>query len=99
MSQLTDLFEAVKESNLTKTQLEDYHTQLTKLFADMHLAAADLEKAEAIFYNEKPEKTDIATKRKWAVTEQGQRQIQIKHSLKATEKMLGSVKNRIYSQY
>ncbi len=99
MSKLSELFKAVAEQGLTKSQLEEYHSELTSLFGAMHLEAAELEKAEAIYFAESEEKTDIATKRKWAVTEQGQRQIQIKHSIKATEKIISSTKTRMYNIY
>ena len=99
MSQLSELFKAVSEQGLSKQQLEDFHSQLSSLFGAMHLEAAELEKAEAIFFAESEEKTDIATKRKWAVTEKGQRQIQIKHSIKATEKIISSTKTRMYNIY
>lgn len=104
---LVELFEAVKEKNLTKTQLEDYHASLTSLFAQMHLEMANLEKIEAIFFLDSKRKsvevnkeiTDIGIKRAWNASEGGQRLIELKHFTKATEKILSSVKSRIYSQY
>lgn len=99
MSQLKALIEAVKEPSLTKTQLEDFHSQLTNLFALAHLELADREKEEALFFEASEEKTDIATKRKWNITVSGLRLIELKHITKALEKLLSSIKNRMYSTY
>ena len=99
MSQLTELLESVREKNLTKTQLEDYRDEMTALFAQMQLQLADLEKEEAKYLASHGEKTDVNAKRKWGGTESGQRLIELKRFSKATEKMLSSLKSRIYAQY
>ena len=96
---LSDLFKQVQEKNLTKDQLEDYYNQLTYLSAQMELSMSDLEKEEAIFFDTSLEETDVAKKRKWKVTESGQRQTTIKGQIKATDKMRASVKNRLYQIY
>jgi hypothetical protein len=96
---LKELFESVKEHNLTKTQLENYHSELTSLYAQMLLEMAELEKTEAIFFLTKtsPEVTDVSIKRMWRGTQSGLRLIELKSFVKATEKVLSSLKNRIYS--
>lgn len=94
---LKDLLVAVREKNLTKTQLEDYHSDLTNMYAQIHLELADIEKAEALYFLSDKKESDIATKRAWRASEKGQRQIELSHYAKATEKMLSSLKNRIYS--
>lgn len=99
MSQLSDLIEAVKEEGLTKSQLEGYHTRLSNLYALYSLEMAELEKGEAIYIQHSGETSNVARRAKYAVTEAGQRSIEIKHSLRALEKLLSSVKNRIYSRY
>lgn len=100
---LKRLIEAVKEQGLTRTQLENYRDEMTSLFGDMALAMADCEKAEAVYFivqkNREPDKSDVAIKRLWNVTEQGQRQIDLKHGLKALEKLLSSIRSRIFSIY
>lgn len=99
MSKLTDLFASVSEAGLTKTQLEDYHTQLSALFAQMHVEAAMLEKTEALYFLGSELPSDVAKKRSWNGTEHGLRLIEIKHYIRGTEKLLSSLKNRLYNQY
>lgn len=96
---LLELFATVKEPNLTKTDLENYHTQLTSLYATMMLELADLEKTEAIFFLEKKEATDVATKRAWRGTPEGQRLIELNRYAKACEKVLSSLKSRLYAVF
>lgn len=102
-TQLQHLFESVKEEHLSKSDLEKYHSELTMLFAGMHLSMGEIEKREAIFmeaaHTTESALSDIAIKRKWNVTEDGQRLITLKHSAKAAEKVLSSIKNRLYNFY
>lgn len=49
---LEKLINAVKEENLTKTQLEEYHTSITYLDNILRLELAPLEKEEALFFTE-----------------------------------------------
>lgn len=97
---LLEVFQAVKEQSLTKSQLEQYHSSLTSLYAEMSLEMADIEKKEAVFFYERtePDVTDISIKRAWKVTTEGQRQILLSRYLKATEKVLSSIKSRLYNQ-
>lgn len=99
MSKLTQLFETVKEENLTKTDLEKLHQSLVALFAGIHLETAELEKEEALYLDKFTEETDAARKRKWRATPSGQRLIELKHMSKATEKVLSSIKSRLYAIY
>lgn len=96
---LRDLLQAVNEKNLTKTQIEEYRDSLAQLFALMHLEMADLEKAEAMYFDTSTEATDVAKKRKWNATPDGQRFIELKHFTKGTEKVLSSLKSRLYNTY
>ncbi len=105
---LLDLLNAVTESNLTKQQLEDYHTTLTGLYAQMMWEMAELEKKEATYFlmiKEESElrdnKTipDVTIKRMWRGTVEGQRLIELKNYEKATSKVLVSIKNRMYATY
>lgn len=96
---LLELIKQVNEKQLTKDQLEKYRDDLANLFAQMQFEMADLSKAKAIYFVEKREKTDIGTERAWAVTKEGQREIELSHYCKATEKILSSLKSRLYSIY
>lgn len=98
MNQLIKLFEEVKDENLDRHQLEMYHTELSSIYALMELEMAGIEKAEAIFLGTSGEKTAVMATRKWAITTQGQRQIELKRQLKATEKVLSSVKSRVFNK-
>lgn len=99
MSKLTELFEAVREKNLNKTDLESYRDDLTNLFASLMLEMAELEKAEALYFlkEKTPDTTDVSIKRMWRATLEGQRLIELNRYQKATEKVLSSLKSRIYA--
>lgn len=99
MSQLFDLIKAVQEKNLTKTQLEEYRDDLSNLYALLMFEMAELEKKEALFFVESKLATDIAKKRVWRATTEGQRLIELSRYAKACEKMLSSLKSRIYATY
>lgn len=96
---LKELLLKVNEKQLSKEQIEAYRDELANLFALMQLELADLRKAKAIYFIEKREKTDVATERNWAVTKEGQREIELSHYCKAVEKILSSLKSRLYSVY
>lgn len=96
---LRDLITAVQDRKLSKDQLEHYRDQMSELYALMSIELAEIEKSEAIFFSECEEPTDVAKKRKWAITKEGQRQIELKNYLKGTEKMLSSLKSRLYSMF
>lgn len=110
---LHELIEAVKEEELTKTQLEQYHTEITYLDNLYRMELAPIEKEEAKFfmsnkyYNhvemdgqiETIERPDIVVKRIWKDSPQGQRQIELSHYLKVTPKLLQSIKTRLYNIY
>lgn len=99
MSQLSELFKSVSEPHLSKQALEDYHTQLSALYGAMRIEMATLEKAEALHMLDSSLPTDIAKKRAFNGTPLGQRLIELKNYTKGTEKLLSSLKNRMYSQY
>ena len=98
---LLELFQAVKEEHLSKDALEKYRDQLSSLYADMQVEMADIEKTEALYFYSKtsPEVTDVSIKRAWRATESGQRQILLNRYLKGTEKILSSLKSRLYSLF
>lgn len=96
---LLELIKAVNDKQLTKEQLEEYRDNIVNLFAQMQFELAEIRKAKAVYFLEKREKTDIATERNWQVTKEGQREIELSHYSKATEKILSSLKSRLYSLY
>ncbi len=105
---LVDLLKAVGLPGLTKSQLEEYHLNLTSLYAQVCLEMSDLEKAEAIYFlenknyivgQEQKERSDVVIKRMWRGTPEGQRLITLKNYEKAANKMLASIKSRLYAIY
>lgn len=96
---LIELIKAVNEKQLSKDELEKYRDELANLFAQMQFEIAEIRKNKAFYFVEKREKTDVMTERNWAVTKEGQREIELSHYCKATEKILSSLKARLYSIY
>lgn len=99
MSTLSDLFKSVSEPNLTKTQLEDYHTRLSALYAQIMLETAEITKKEALFFLESELETDVAKKRAFNGSIDGLRLIELKAFAKGCEKLLSSLKSRLFSTY
>ena len=95
---LIELLEQVKDRDLPKEQLEVYFDEVSYLISKLHLELAELEKQEALFIENSPEKSNIATKSKWKATDSGQREIMLKRYLKSAESLRGSIKNRIYAK-
>ena len=96
---LQELIRKVKDKELSKEQLEAYRDDLVNLFAELQFELADIRKAKALFFLEQREKTDIATERKWQVTKEGLREIELRHYSKACEKIISSTKDRLYRLY
>lgn len=96
---LLELIKKVNEKQLSKEQLEGYRDELANLYALMQLELADIRKAKAFYFVDKREKTDVGTERNWAITKEGQREVELSHYCKATEKILSSLKSRLYSVY
>jgi hypothetical protein len=95
---LLELITKVKERNLDKGQLEDYHSQLSSLFAQMQLEMADLEKEEAVFMGSKDERESVAQRKvTWKATVSGQRLIVLKRYQLACKEIINSLKSRIYT--
>lgn len=94
---LLELIKAVKEERLTLQQLEDYHTQLSNLFADMQFEMANLEKQEAIYMNRKSDEESVANRKiTWKATREGLRLLELKRYSLAVSKLLTSLKTRGY---
>ena len=98
MSTLREVIEAVKEENLTKSDLEKYHLTLTNIYSLIVTRKADLEKAEALFLNEK-EGSEATRKRMWKATKEGQELITITAQKSVASKWLQSVTSRLYARY
>ena len=97
---LEDALKKVREENLDKQQLENYHLALSGLLADMKLEVASLEKEKAIFMAKKESGQSVADRKiEWGGTQQGQRLIEMKGKASATITMVGSIKTRLYSIY
>ena len=96
---LRELIEAVKDRQLSKTQLEVYRDDSVSLFALMKLEMAGIEKEEALYLNAATEDSHVARKRAWKATHKGLRQIELDNYLGAVSKMIDSLKSRLYSVY
>lgn len=96
---LLELIQKVKEHNLDKSQLEDYHSQISSLYAQMMLEMANIEKEEALFMGKDfGEKLSVADRKvMWKVTDKGQRLIELKRYQLACKELLNSLKSRIYT--
>ena len=97
--QLLDLIKQVNDKTLSREQLEEYRDNLVVLFAQMQLELADLKKKEAIYLLEHKKDTNVETQREWDATKEGQREIELRYYSKATEKMVSSLKDRVYRLY
>ena len=96
---LLEVFKIIKEQNLTKDQLEDYHKELSELRGQMRLELAEITKKKAMFMLSNPELSVAQRKIDWGGTNEGQREIDLKAYIGATSDNLGSLKSRLYSIY
>lgn len=96
---LVEMLRAVREENLTKTDLEKYHTTLSGLYGDIQIEIAALKKEKAIFEASDPNKSVAKMKVEWKATEKGQRLIELEGYARATSTQLRSLKNRLYAIY
>lgn len=100
MDELTELFKAVREENLVKTDLEKYRDKMAEILASMQMECANLEKEEAIYMNGKGvDETAINRKITWKATPYGQRLIVLKRYISATKTMMTSLRDRLYNFY
>ena len=97
---LSEAIKMVRQENLTKSQLEDYHNQMSLLLAELQIEASELEREEALFLaNRSQEESVISVKVRWKVTQGGQRLIVVKRYISAVKTLLGSIKNKLYVLY
>lgn len=97
MSQLTDILTAVKDEKLTLDQCERYRDMLVHIYTTVLLERAELRKKEAIYFMEHKLESDVATKRAWRVTPEGQRLLMLEAYKAALPKEIDSLRSRIYS--
>jgi len=93
---LANLIKSVREEKLSREDLEKYQDQMIYLFAEIQLELAEIRKAKALYFIEKRTKTDKDTDRNWQASKGGLREIDLAHYSKALEKLLSSLKSRIY---
>ena len=100
---LQELIDKVDERTLSKEDLEMYRDQMSKLFAQLQLETAEVEKQKALFFEDLKQKdptlSDVSIKRKWQATSKGLREIELKRYSLALKEMLNSLKSRVYSIY
>ena len=99
--EIRKLLDEVKEQFLSKDKLENYHSLLSGIYADIQFEIADLKKIRAVFFFERGGKdvSDISIKRAWEVTESGLKLIELESSIRAISKILSSLKSRLYAIY
>ncbi len=96
---LLELFQKVNDRELSRENLEAYRDELVALFCQMQIELATLKKQEAMYLLENKKETAVETTRVWDATKEGQRLIELRYYSKATEKMVSSLKDRIYKLY
>jgi hypothetical protein len=97
---LKDLITAVKEDNLSKDQLESYHSELCNLKSQLYLELADLKKSKALFMVRREQGESIASRKEsWDATKEGQRKFEIEAYISSTKALTDSIKSRLYSIY
>lgn len=96
---LRETLAAVKDKNLNKQQIEEYYDDLTHVYSAVCLELAELKKREAFFFldNVNPQVSDVSVKRKWRVTKEGQRMLELEAYKTVIPKEISSLRNRIYS--
>ena len=100
MSLLTDVLLAIKESNLSRAQLEQFEQTFTALYSEYMMRIAVLQKAESLYFGsmeqQHPELPDVKIKRMWRVTDDGLELRQKETEVKVIAKNLSSIKSRIF---
>ena len=94
---LKETLAAVKDKKLSKEQIEDFYGDLTHLYSSVCLELSDLKKKEAFYFIDHKAESDVATKRLWRVTPEGQRMIELEMYKNVIPRELASLKNRIYA--
>lgn len=97
---LKDTLLAVKESNLSRGQLEQFEQDLTALYSEYMMRIAILQKAESLYFysmeQSHPELPDVKVKRSWRASDDGLELRQKEIEVKVIAKNLSSIRSRIY---
>ena len=97
---LQDLIIAVKEQNLNKDQLEQYHSELCNLKAQLKLEFAELKKKKAIYLlGREAGESVISRDISWSASKEGQRKFDIEGYIGATTSTIEGIKARLYNTY
>jgi hypothetical protein len=97
---LEEALKKVREENLTKGELENYHLALSGLLADMKIEVSQLKKEKAMFMVQKEAQESIANRKvSWDATPRGQRLLEMIGNAGATKTMVDSIKSRLYTIY
>ena len=94
---LLNLFQQVKDENLTKEKLDDLYSQMARLRADVKIELSGILKEKAIAMLQNPEKSVAERKVTWQGSEKGLREIELKSYISAIGDHLNSLKTRIYA--
>lgn len=97
MSHLLDLLQEVKDEHLSKEQLEDYYSKLSRVRADVKIELSGLTKEKGMFMLKRQELSVSQRKVNWFGSEKGQREIELKSYVSAMGDHLNSLKVRIYA--
>lgn len=95
-----ELGEAVKDESLTKSQLENLHTELCNVKALLHQELAKLKKEKAMFLAKREAGQSIASRdADWSATPSGQRKFDVEADISSAKLWIESLKVRLYSIY
>lgn len=97
---LTDLMDKVQEQNLSKDQLEHYHSELTILRAKLKEEFATLKKEKARFLIGREQGESMASREaSWGASPSGQRKYDIEGYIGSVNSLIDNVKARLYNTY
>lgn len=96
---LQDLILAVREENLTKSQLESYHLALCNLKAELKQEFGVLKKEEALYLLGRKDESVASRKIAWGASERGQRRYEVESDIGSVNALLEGTKARLFSIY
>jgi len=100
MTTLQQLMIDVKEQNLSKDQLEHYHSELCNLKAQLRQELGKLKKEKGMFMLAREQGESIASRTvAWNGTPSGQRKFDVESYIGSTTDLIEGVKARLYSIY
>ena len=97
---LQDLILAVREQNLSKDQLEHYHSELCNLKAQLKLEFGELKKKKALYLLGREKDESVASREiSWGASKEGQRKFEIESYIGSVTALIEGVKARLYNTY